>query len=145
VNSSTLLIVVVALALVAYYMGRQRAVSAALAVSSTRQVHSLPGYHGGYVALWCALPALAVLVLWQVFEPTWLRNNVIAALPENLRSLPPAELGLVYNDIRNLVAGSISSSEPTGPGEPGTSGRPRSLAVCLATIFSRKSASPANI
>jgi phosphate transport system permease protein len=65
------------------------------------------------VALWCALPALAVLVLWQVFEPTWLRNNVIAALPENLRSLPPAELGLVYNDIRNLVAGSISSSEPT--------------------------------
>ena len=87
-----MLIVVVALALVAYYMGRQRAVSAALAVSSTRQVHSLPGYHGGYVALWCALPALAVLVLWQVFEPTWLRNSVIAALPENLRALPPAEL-----------------------------------------------------
>ncbi len=101
-----------ALALVAYYVGRQRAVSVALAAGGSRSVHSLPGYHGGYVALWCALPALAVLVLWQVIEPTWLRSSVIAALPENLRTLPAAQLGLVYNDIRNLVAGNISSSEP---------------------------------
>jgi phosphate transport system permease protein len=112
VTSSTLLILVLALALVAYYVGRQRAVSVALAAGNTRSVHSLPGYHGGYVALWCALPALAVLVLWQVIEPTWLRSSVIAALPEHLRTLPAAQLGLVYNDIRNLVAGNISSSEP---------------------------------
>jgi phosphate transport system permease protein len=112
VNSSTLLILVLALALVAYYVGRQRAVSVAIAAGGSRLVHSLPGYHGGYVALWCALPALAVLVLWQVFEPIWLRTSVIAALPEDLRTLPAAQLGLVYNDIRNLVAGNISSSEP---------------------------------
>lgn len=111
-NSSTLLILVLALALVAYYVGRQRAVSVAIAAGGSRLVHSLPGYHGGYVALWCALPALAVLVLWQVLEPIWLRTSVIAALPENLRTLPAAQLGLVYNDIRNLVAGNISSSEP---------------------------------
>ena len=111
-TSSTLLILLLALALVAYYVGRQRAVSVALAAGGSRSVHSLPGYHGGYVALWCALPALAVLVLWQVIEPTWLRSSVIAALPENLRTLPAAQLGLVYNDIRNLVAGNISSSEP---------------------------------
>ena len=29
-----------------------------------------------------------------------------------------------------------SSSEPTGPAEPGTSGMPSSCAVCLATILS---------
>src|SRR6185503_12496143 len=75
-------------------------------------VHSLPGYHGGYVALWCALPALAVLILWQVVEPLWLRSSVIGALPEDLRTLPADQLGLIYNDIRNLVAGNISSSEP---------------------------------
>jgi len=112
VTSSTLLILLLALALVAYYVGRQRAISVALTAGSTRLMHSLPGYHGGYVALWCALPALAVLVLWQVVEPVWLRSSVIAALPENVRTLPAAQLGLVYNDIRNLVAGNISSSEP---------------------------------
>ena len=66
--SSTLLFVVVGLALLGYYLARQRAVSAAVA-TSPRNFHSLPGYHGGYVALWCALPALTLLVLWQVLEP----------------------------------------------------------------------------
>jgi phosphate transport system permease protein len=71
-----LLLVVVGLALLGYYVGRQRAVGAAVA-AGPRSFHSLPGYHGGYVALWCALP--------------------------------DDQLGLVYNDIRNLVEGNIVS------------------------------------
>jgi phosphate transport system permease protein len=69
----------------------------------------LPGYHGGYVALWCALPALTLLVLWQVLEPVWLRSQVIDSLPEAMQALPEDQLGLVYNDIRNLVEGNILS------------------------------------
>ena len=110
-SSSTLLLVVLGLALVAYYAGRQRAIGAAIA-AGPRAFHSLPGYHGGYVALWCALPAVLLLCLWQTFEPMWLRASVIGALPESLRSLPADQLGLVYNDIRNLVAGNVVSSEP---------------------------------
>jgi phosphate transport system permease protein len=68
------LFVVVGLALLGYYVGRQRAVGAAVA-APPRSFHSLPGYHGGYVALWCALPALTLLVLWQVLEPAWLRSQ----------------------------------------------------------------------
>ena len=110
--SSTLLIVVVGLALVAYYSGRQRAVTAAVN-AGPRSFHSLPGYHGGYVALWCALPALALLVLWQVAEPAWLRSEVLASLPAAMRDLPADQLGLVYNDIRNLVEGNVLSTEPS--------------------------------
>ena len=109
--SSTLLLTVLGLALIAYYAGRQRAVAAAIA-AGPRAVHSLPGYHGGYVALWCALPAVLLLGLWQTFEPMWLRSSVLAALPEALRMLPSDQLGLVYNDIRNLVEGNVVSSEP---------------------------------
>jgi len=111
VDSTTLLIAVVGLALFAYYFGRQRAVVAAIA-AGPRGFHSLPGYHGGYVALWCALPAIALLVLWQVFEPVWLRSAVIDSLPEATRTLPEAELGLIYNDIRNVVEGNIPSTDP---------------------------------
>jgi phosphate transport system permease protein len=103
---------VVGLALVAYYVGRQRAVVAAVA-ASPRTFHSLPGYHGGYVALWCALPAVALLVLWQIFEPIWLRGTVLDSLPEATRELPAAELGLIYNDIRNLVEGNVVSTTPS--------------------------------
>jgi phosphate transport system permease protein len=113
VASSTLLIVVAGLALVAFYLGRQRAVSAAVAVGP-RVVHSLPGYHGGYVALWVALPALCLLALWQVLEPMWLRNAVLESLPQDVRELPADQLGLVYNDIRNLVEGNVVAAEP-GP------------------------------
>jgi phosphate transport system permease protein len=111
VASSTLLFVVVGLALLGYYLGRQRAVAAAIAVGP-RSFHSLPGYHGGYVALWCALPAIALLVLWQVLEPAWLRSTVLDSLPDTLRTLPNDQLGLVYNDIRNLVEGNFATGTP---------------------------------
>ena len=110
--SSTLLFVVVGLALLGYYLARQRAVSAAVA-TSPRNFHSLPGYHGGYVALWCALPALTLLVLWQVFEPVWLRSSVLDSLPATMQALPADQLGLVYNEIRNLVDGSFVTGEPS--------------------------------
>ena len=110
--SSTLLFVVVGLALLGYYLARQRAVSAAVA-TAPRSFHSLPGYHGGYVALWCALPALTLLVLWQVFEPVWLRSSVLDSLPETMQALPEDQLGLVYNEIRNLVDGSFVTGEPS--------------------------------
>jgi phosphate transport system permease protein len=103
---------VVGLALFAYYVGRQRAVAAAVA-AGPRGFHSLPGYHGGYVALWCALPAVTLLVLWQVIEPIWLRSAVLDSLPEATQALPDAELGLIYNDIRNLVEGNVVSTTPS--------------------------------
>jgi len=110
--SSTLLFAVVALALLGYYFGRQRAVAAAI-TAGPRNVHSLPGYHGGYVALWCALPAIALLVLWQVYEPMWLRSSVLDSLPETMQALPSDQLGLVYNDIRNIVEGNFVSTTPS--------------------------------
>jgi len=112
VASSTLLFVVVGLALLGYYLARQRAVSAAVA-TAPRSFHSLPGYHGGYVALWCALPALTLLVLWQVFEPVWLRSSVLDSLPQTMQALPDDQLGLVYNEIRNLVDGNFVTGEPS--------------------------------
>jgi phosphate transport system permease protein len=112
VASSTLLFVVLGLALLGYYLGRQRAIAAAV-TAPARSVHSLPGYHGGYVALWCALPALALLVLWQVFEPAWLRSNVLDSLPASMQALPADQLGLVYNDIRNLVEGNVVTAVPS--------------------------------
>ena len=74
--------------------------------------HSLPGYYGGYVALWCVIPAVTLLALWIIFEPIYIQSSVIASLPEDLRNLPPERLGLVFNDIQNLVEGNIVSSQP---------------------------------
>lgn len=107
----TLLIALIGLALFGYVLGRQR-VLVGLGPDRSVTFHSLPGYYGGYVALWCAVPAVCVLALWLALEPVWLERAVIASLPDDLRLLPEAERGLIYNDIRNAVEGNIVSAEP---------------------------------
>jgi len=104
-----LLAVLAGLTAVAFFSGRRRAVTFAAA----QRAHSLAGYHGGYVALWCVLPALALFAMWQFAEPSFLRAYVISELPADLRALPDSQLGLIFNDIRNLVDGNIVASEPT--------------------------------
>src|SRR5690606_22555776 len=110
-SASTVLIVLLGLTALAYAAGRQRAIAGASATPA-RTYHSLPGYYGGYVALWCLLPTLALFAIWIAVEPIVLKAAVIDALPEALKALPDAELGLLYNDVRNLVEGNVVFGEP---------------------------------
>lgn len=112
--SATLLVVLLlALAAVAFQLGRRRAfaVAGAGAGGGIRRLHSLPSYYGSLTALWCALPALVVLGLWLSFEPRIVESLVVSGLPEETRALAPERLNLVVNDIRNLAEGNIVSGE----------------------------------
>jgi phosphate transport system permease protein len=111
VASSTVLAAIVGLALVGFFLGRQRAVLGV--AGGIPRYHSLPGYYGGYVALWCALPLLILFSLWHMLEPAYLRTAVLGSLPADMQTLPAEQLGLIYNDIRNLVDGNVVSREPT--------------------------------
>ncbi|HSG66902.1 MAG TPA: phosphate ABC transporter permease subunit PstC [Gammaproteobacteria bacterium] len=108
-SPSAVLVVLAGLTALAYLLGRRRA----LAFGRSGRVHSLSGYHGSYVALWCALPPLLLFALWQFAEPTLIRAYVLDQLPADLQALPEAQRGLVYNDIRNLVEGNIVAVVPT--------------------------------
>ncbi|MBN1240600.1 MAG: phosphate ABC transporter permease subunit PstC [Gammaproteobacteria bacterium] len=111
--SSTLLIALIGLTAFAYFLGRQRAIVGVVAAKKgTRPFHSLPGYYGGYVALWCVLPALALFAIWHAVEPVVLRAAVVDALPADMQQLSEGRLGLVFNDVRNLVEGGVQLGEP---------------------------------
>ena len=60
---SPLLIVAVlgSLTVFSYYLGRGRAV--ATAGGRPRALHSRPNYYGLYAALWCGVPAFAILAI----------------------------------------------------------------------------------
>ncbi len=98
------------LSVAGYYLGRQR--SLALVGGRASHLHSLPSYHGAYVALWCALPALLMLLVWLVLQPNLITQMVVAELPAETRALPPERLGLIVNDIKNLASGNITSAAP---------------------------------
>lgn len=105
-----LLVLLLTLSALAYHVGRKRAF--AVAGGRIRNLHSLPAYYGLYAALWAALPALVLCAGWSAAEDTVITQAVVAALPEQMRQLEPSRLNLVMNDVRNLVAGNIASSEP---------------------------------
>ncbi|MFT5538632.1 MAG: phosphate transport system permease protein [Alphaproteobacteria bacterium] len=107
-NTLALATVIVLIALGGFYVGRGRALR--LAGGNIRSLHSLPGYHGFYVTLWCGLPTLVLLLIWFAFEPVIIRHLVIADLSVALRELAPGRLALLYNDIRNTAEGAVTSS-----------------------------------
>ncbi|QQS54951.1 MAG: phosphate ABC transporter permease subunit PstC [Candidatus Competibacteraceae bacterium] len=107
---SYLLLILLLLSSAAYYLGRNRAFR--VAGNHIRNLHSLPSFYGSYTALWCGLPALIVIVVWAVLQPGIILELVVAGLPPELRELPPDRLGLVLNDIKNLVSGNIVSGTP---------------------------------
>jgi phosphate transport system permease protein len=107
---STWIIVATLLVLtgIGFFMGRARAVS--VVSGKVRQLHSLPAYYGYFAALWCGLPALAILALWLILEPAIVETLIVASLPKAAQELPPERLGLLLNDVRNLASGNIVSA-----------------------------------
>ena len=93
------------LSVAAYYLGATRARKVA-EINGGRN-HSLPGYYGFFTALWCLTPALVLYCMWQVAEASVLTSMIVQGLPADVLKLSPAELSLVINDIRNIVAGDI--------------------------------------
>lgn len=105
-NLSTLLVVLAGLAIVAHLYGRRRSLAIAAASGGVRHLHSLPRYYGYMTALWCGLPALLVLLLWSMLEPLVLQQQLVAALPAEVRQMPAGQLGLYLNDLKLIAASS---------------------------------------
>lgn len=112
---STILLIYAAILLVGYFAGRRKAVFLSHGDGGAAGMHSLPAYHGYYVMIWGAIPALVIILAYLLWSDAFVVGRVVAALPESMRSLPAAQLNLIVNDIRNLAAGAAVSSDPTGP------------------------------
>nr|VFJ92498.1 MAG: phosphate ABC transporter membrane protein 1, PhoT family (TC 3.A.1.7.1) [Candidatus Kentron sp. H]VFJ93398.1 MAG: phosphate ABC transporter membrane protein 1, PhoT family (TC 3.A.1.7.1) [Candidatus Kentron sp. H]VFK00203.1 MAG: phosphate ABC transporter membrane protein 1, PhoT family (TC 3.A.1.7.1) [Candidatus Kentron sp. H] len=108
---SFLLLIVLALMAIGYQLGKQRSVSLAGGRQEISRLHSLPGYYGWLVTIWCGIPAIVVLSLWMAFETTVITEMVAAELPKAMRDLPEERLSLVINDVKNLAHGNIASTQ----------------------------------
>lgn len=102
-QKSTLIFLLLLLSALAFHFGRQR--SFQLADGRIRNLHSHPNYYGYYAALWCAVPAFLLLLLWLSFETSIITHLVLADLPASIREIPPDRQSLLINDIRNVVNG----------------------------------------
>jgi phosphate transport system permease protein len=108
-QTSTLVLVLIGLAILGYRLGRHRALATVGGARGIRNLHSLPSYYGLLTAMWCAIPALIVVALWTFVDQTVITHLVVERMPEELRTLPADRLGLVMNDVRNVVNGAVPS------------------------------------
>ena len=117
---------------VGFLVGRRQAV--AVASGAPASLHSLPNYHGYYIALWTGMPALFLLAVYGVFGAPMLNGVTAAQLEREAAPIIRAyEAGLdgdaVYADLRarsaeieaamlsarnelSLASGSVSDSQP---------------------------------
>jgi phosphate transport system permease protein len=102
-QKTTLVFLLLLLSALAFHFGRQR--SFQIAEGRIRNLHSRPNYYGYYTALWCAVPAFLLLLLWLGFETSVITHLVLADLPEQIRKVAPDRQSLLINDIRNVVGG----------------------------------------
>ncbi len=110
-HSTTLLIILVVAAVAAYQVGVRRSV--AVVRGELSSLHSLPKYHGYMTGIWALVPAVLVLFVWGVLQDSVITRMVVSELPAEIQALPDGRLGLVINDIQNLVSGNIVSGEVT--------------------------------
>ena len=110
---AVLLVLLLCLTIAAFWIGKSRALACVGGARGIRDLHSLPGHYGLMTALWCALPALLIVAVWLSFQESILVTLVKSHFPPQVRSLPQDQLGLVLNDMRNVVDGNIQASTVT--------------------------------
>ncbi len=109
-DTTTVFLALLLLTVVSFFMGRKRSHTITAGQGGARALHSLPKHYGYMAALWALLPALAVLVLWLVFENSILARMVVGDLPASVQELSTSEQGLYFNQVVSYALGATDAS-----------------------------------
>ena len=96
---------VLGLGVAAWFSARARA--AAFAGAGKPRPHSLPSYHGWYVALWAVVPALLFLTAWTPLSSGLVMQSVTES--PAAANLPPLEMqrNAIFNEARERAEPSL--------------------------------------
>jgi phosphate transport system permease protein len=103
-----ILLLILGLGFIAWLSARARA--AAFAGPSRARPHSLPVYHGWYVALWAVLPALLFLAFWAFLSDRLVADALLAS--PQAAALPAIDMqrAAILAEARGLATGAIPSA-----------------------------------
>ncbi|MCW5695964.1 MAG: phosphate ABC transporter permease subunit PstC [Bauldia sp.] len=109
---SSLLVVVVLLALISigYRVGLSR--SRRRSRDEGTKLHSRSNYHGALVAIWCVIPALLVLILWTAFSGPLTRGYLIGQFPDELAVLSGTQIDAQIRRVEQIADGIVVAGQP---------------------------------
>lgn len=97
-------LILVAVAAARVGASRARAISG----SPAQTLHSLPGYHGGWVAIMAVLPAFAFASVWAILAPRFQKSLVLSQVGD-ISTLGPAQIDGLWRDISAIAFGGSPS------------------------------------
>jgi phosphate transport system permease protein len=110
VSLTTSLLLILGLGVIAWFMGRAKATAFTTTGGAATRPHSLPGYHGWFVAVAAILPALLFAAVWAGVTPSLVMQRV--AVSDAARGLPtePMERAAILGEARGLATGQVKSA-----------------------------------
>ncbi len=98
------ILLVIGLGGIAWAVGRAKALRFT-PIGGTRVAHSLPGYHGWYVAAWALLPALVFTAIWATAAPRLERQQVLASPAAQVLPADPFMRTAILGEARSIAEG----------------------------------------
>jgi phosphate transport system permease protein len=93
---------VLSLAVLGYAATRKRAM--ARAGGDARKLHSLPNYYGMTAAMFAAVPALGVMVIWLLAQPMVVQNAILPLIPAGEATTIGTQ-NLILSDVGRVADG----------------------------------------
>lgn len=96
------ILAILLLTISAFFVARGKA--KASADGDVRLLHSLPNYYGYNAAMFTAVPAFGILVIWLLAQPMMIENSVFKLIPDRIIAQGSSR-GLVMSDVRRVAEG----------------------------------------
>ena len=109
-NFSSLLIIIIIVLAGAYLLGRNRARTIA---SQGMKMHSLPAHYGTLMALWTGVPALILLLAWNLLETPVIDHLLVAQLPAEIQAGSSTDIQLAISKVYNLATSTGLAADPS--------------------------------
>ncbi len=98
----TIVLILLAITVAGFFMGRARALAAGQ--GDSRILHSRPNYYGVNVALGAAVPGFVILGIWLIAQPLIVGSSVQGQIPQS--AVPEdSSLSLMMTDVRRVADG----------------------------------------
>ncbi|MEM6939199.1 MAG: phosphate ABC transporter permease subunit PstC [Pseudomonadota bacterium] len=116
--NSWLILILIVLAIGGFVYARQRALAGA--GGDARNLHSLPVFYGAHAAIYAAVPAVVLLLLWTAFQPTVLEMRSAGQLSDEIveqyttRDLAFSDVVKIADGLDLAVREGVLTSEAAG-------------------------------
>ena len=111
-NAVSIFTLILGLGLIAWLSARAKAMRLASASSEAGPaahrrplLHSLPGFHGWYAALWVVAPAMLFMAVWANVMPALVTDRVLHDPAAATLPLDPMSRGAILSEARNVAQG----------------------------------------